>query len=198
MESAAGRAKQESRGLRAVTDKNSEAAVGPNAPRSIPRLPHSSRFFDERGSFPQWCPSGPLVFCRQETDDMAYVRKLDVGSSRDNPNEIVVSVWIPRATNDLRTIDSSLPELQRELATRWPVKSIRLSRRMRNPAHPTYFDVNLIVGMAKPLLEGFGTGLGIGLIGLLREKFPGSKAPENKKKRRSPRRAARASKKKKR
>jgi hypothetical protein len=69
---------------------------------------------------------------------------------------------------------------------------------MRNPAHPTYYDLHLIVAMAKPLLEGLGTGLGIGLMGLLREKFPGSKAPERKKKKRSPKRTAATKKKRKR
>jgi hypothetical protein len=129
---------------------------------------------------------------------MVHIRRLDVGThADDNPNELVVSVWIPRATNDLRLIDASLPELQRELAMHWPVKSIRLSRRMRNPTHPVYFDLNFIVEMAKPLIGDFAKGLGIGLIGLLGKKFLGSKAPEHDRKRRSPKRTARTSKKQK-
>jgi|HubBroStandDraft_1064217.scaffolds.fasta_scaffold136612_3 hypothetical protein len=128
---------------------------------------------------------------------MLHARRIDVGTADENPNEIVVSVWIPRATNDLRSIDASLPELQRELAKHWPVKSVRLARRMRNPAHPVYFDVNFIVEMAKPLLQGLGTAVGAGLVGLLVKKFPGSKAPEHKRKSHSPKRTTRTSKKRK-
>jgi hypothetical protein len=60
--------------------------------------------------------SDTIPFIDIESAQMPHVRKLQVGHHADeNPNEIVVSFSIPRAANDLRSIDISLPELQREL-----------------------------------------------------------------------------------
>jgi hypothetical protein len=83
---------------------------------------------------------------------MPHVRKLDVRTPSDNPNEIVVSVSIPRATVNFRSIDNSLPELEQELAERYPVKRVRRSRRKRNPADPTHWELNCIVELARPLV----------------------------------------------
>ena len=117
---------------------------------------------------------------------MPHVRKPEVGTHvGDNPNEIVVSVWIPRAANDLRSIDSSLPELQRELATRWPVKSIHRSRRMRNPADPTHWELNLIVELAKPLITEIAAAVVKGAVRWFRKRFPGSKRRSKQHKKRT-------------
>jgi hypothetical protein len=61
---------------------------------------------------------------------MPHIRKLKVGTPADKPNEMVVSVWIPRAMKDFRSIDDSLAELEQELSKRYPVKRVRRSRRM--------------------------------------------------------------------
>jgi hypothetical protein len=39
---------------------------------------------------------------------MPHIRKLEVGTPADNPNEMVISVTIPRAATDLYSIDNSL------------------------------------------------------------------------------------------
>jgi hypothetical protein len=87
---------------------------------------------------------------------MPHIRKLDVRTPSDKPNEIVVSVSIPRATVDFRSIDNSLSELEQELAERYPVKRVRRSRRMRNPADPTHWELNFIVQLAKPIITVIG------------------------------------------
>ena len=107
---------------------------------------------------------------------MPQVRKAKVGTQAGaNPNEIVVSVWIPRAANDPRSIDSLLPELQQELSTRWPVKSIHRSRWMRNPADPTHWELNLIVELAKPLITVVGVAMANEAVRWFRKRFLGSK-----------------------
>jgi hypothetical protein len=87
---------------------------------------------------------------------MPYIRKLEVGTPADNPNEMVLSVTIPRAATDLHSIDDSLRELEQELAERYPVKRVRRSRLMRNPADPTHWELNFIVELAKPIITVIG------------------------------------------
>src|ERR1039458_7209138 len=106
---------------------------------------------------------------------MPHIRKLEVGTPADKPNEMVVSVWIPRAMNDFRSIDNSLPELEQELAKRYPVKRVRRSRRMRNPADPTHWELNFIVELAKPLITVIGAAMVNEAVRWFRKRFPGSK-----------------------
>jgi hypothetical protein len=106
---------------------------------------------------------------------MPHRRKLEVGTPVDKPNEMVVSVWIPRAMNDFRSIDNSLPELEQELAKRYPVKRVRRSRRMRNPADPSHWELNLIVELAKPLITVIGAAMVNEAVRWFRKRFPGSK-----------------------
>ena len=103
-------------------------------------------------------PLSPIQFSDRlrEVRKMPHVRKLRVGPA-DNPNNIGIR-WIPRAANDLRSIEGSLPELQRELATRWPVKRVRRSRLMRNPADPTHWELDFIVELTKPLITAVVEG----------------------------------------
>jgi Trypsin-like peptidase domain len=115
---------------------------------------------------------------------MPHVRKLKLGPRAD-PDEIVVSVWIPRAANDLRSIDGSLPELRRELTKRWPVKSIHRSRRMRNPADPTHWELNFIVELAKPFITEIGKAVVNGAVRWFRKRFPGSKRHSKQHKKRT-------------
>jgi hypothetical protein len=106
---------------------------------------------------------------------MPHVRKLDVRTPSDNPNEIVVSVSIPRATVNFRSIDNSLPELEQELAERYPVKRVRRSRRKRNPADPTHWELNCIVELARPLVTVMGAAIVNAAVRWFRKRFPGSK-----------------------
>lgn len=106
---------------------------------------------------------------------MPHIRKLEVGTPADKPNEMVVSVWIPRAMNDFRSIDNSLPELEQELAKRYPVKRVRRSRRMRNAADPTHWELNFIVELAKPLISVMGAAMANEAVRWFRKRFPGSK-----------------------
>ena len=106
---------------------------------------------------------------------MPHIRKLEVGTPADKPNEMVVSVWIPRAMNDFRSIDNSLPELEQELAKRYPVKRVRRSRRMRNAADPTHWELNFIVELAKPLITVMGAAMANEAVRWFRKRFPGSK-----------------------
>ena len=107
---------------------------------------------------------------------MPQVRKLKVGTQAGaNPNEMVISVWIPRVANDLRSIDRLLPELNQELATRWPVKSIHRSRWMRNPVDPTHWELNFIVELAKPIITVVGAAMANEAVRWFRKRFPGSK-----------------------
>jgi hypothetical protein len=116
---------------------------------------------------------------------MPHVRKLNVRPRADDPNEKVISVSIPRATTDLLSVDSLLPELQRELATRWPVKSIHRSRRMRNPADPTHWQLNFIVELAKPLITVMGAAMVNEALRWFRKRFPGSKKQSKQRKERT-------------
>ncbi|MGA9507868.1 MAG: hypothetical protein WBV55_04385 [Candidatus Sulfotelmatobacter sp.] len=106
---------------------------------------------------------------------MPHIRKLDVRIPSDNPNEIVVSVSIPRATVDFRSIDNSLPELEQELAERYPVKRIHRSRRMRNPVDPTHWELNFIVELAKPLITVIGAAMVNEAVRWFRKRFHGKK-----------------------
>jgi hypothetical protein len=93
---------------------------------------------------------------------------------------------------DLYSIENSLRELEQVLAERYPVKRVRLSRRMRNPADPTHWNLNFIVALGKPLITLIEAAMVNEAVRWFRKRFPGSK------KKRSPRRTARSSKKKKR
>ncbi len=106
---------------------------------------------------------------------MQYIRRLHIGGANLNPNEIVVSVSIPRAGNDFFSIDRSLYELAKELSKRWPVKRVRRSRRMQNPADPTHWELNVIVELAKPLITVIGAAMANEALRWFRKRFPGSK-----------------------
>jgi hypothetical protein len=106
---------------------------------------------------------------------MPHIRKLEVGTPADNPNEMVISVTIPRAATDLYSIDNSLRELEQELAERYPVKRIRRSRRMRNPSDQTHWELNFIVELAKPLITVIGAAMANEALRWFRKRFPGSK-----------------------
>jgi len=93
------------------------------------------------------------------------VRALDL----DNPDEIEVFISIPRARTDLASIRKSLPELERELGKRWPVKSIGLAR--RNPVHLTQWEICLIVGLSTPILKPLGEKLRDQAFKWLRKRF---------------------------
>jgi hypothetical protein len=77
--------------------------------------------------------------------------------------------------NDFRSIDNSLPELEQELAKRYPVKRVRRSRRMRNAADPTHWELNFIVELAKPLITVMGAAMANEAVRWFRKRFPGSK-----------------------
>jgi hypothetical protein len=106
---------------------------------------------------------------------MPHIRKLKVGTPADKPNEMVVSVWIPRAMKDFRSIDDSLAELEQELSKRYPVKRVRRSRRMRNPADPTHWELNFIVELAKPVITVIGAAMVNEAVRWFRKRFPRSK-----------------------
>jgi len=76
---------------------------------------------------------------------------------------------------DFRSIDDSLPELEQELAKRYPVKRVRRSRRMRNPADPTHWELNFIVELAKPLITVIGAAIVNEAVGWFRKRFRGTK-----------------------
>ncbi len=106
---------------------------------------------------------------------MPHIRKLKVGTPADKPNEMVVSVWIPRAMKDFRSIDDSLAELEQELSKRYRVKRVRRSRRMRNPADPTHWELNFIVELAKPVITVIGAAMVNEAVRWFRKRFPRSK-----------------------
>jgi hypothetical protein len=107
----------------------------------------------------------------------AYVKRLDP----DNPEEICVSVSIPRSTAELSSIREALPELRHVLAERWPVERIDLA--LRNPVNLTQWEITLLISLAAPILKPLGEKLRDEAFKWIRKRF---RVP-SKKKRKTPR-----------
>jgi hypothetical protein len=93
------------------------------------------------------------------------VKRLDL----DNPDEIWVSVSIPRSTAELSSIREALPELKHDLAERWPVESIGLA--LRNPVNLTQWEITLFISLAAPILKPLGEKLRDEAFKWFRKKF---------------------------
>lgn len=108
-----------------------------------------------------------------------YVKRLDL----DNPDEIWVSVSIPRSAAELSSIREALPELKHDLAQRWPVDSIGLA--LRNPVNLTQWEITLFISLAAPILKPLGEKLRDEAFKWFRKRFG---HPAKKRKRRATRR----------
>jgi hypothetical protein len=104
----------------------------------------------------------------------ATIKSLDL----DKPDKIEVFISIPRSTTDFSSICESLPELELDLAKRWPVESIGLAR--RNPVNLMQWEIYLIVGLSTPILKPLGEKLRDEVFKWLRKRFA---APAKRKRR---------------
>jgi hypothetical protein len=69
------------------------------------------------------------------------------------PRVVEVPVAFPRAATDLDKIGQSFPDLQKKLASRWPVRDIAVT--CRNPFNPSQLEITVVIGLitwvTKPL-----------------------------------------------
>jgi hypothetical protein len=98
----------------------------------------------------------------------------------DEPNEIVVSISIPRSAADYSEIKESFSALKDDLGTRWPVQSVSDSNSRQNPVDLKNWVIPIVIGLAGPLLRPMGEKLRDEVFDWYRRRF---KRPAKRKKR---------------
>jgi len=85
---------------------------------------------------------------------------------------------------DLAALAPLLPELKDELASRWPVKGIRLARptRRRNPFQPNQTEVLLAVTLTAGVVQKLGEKLAAEAFEWVRDRLKGKRTAAKKQK----------------
>jgi hypothetical protein len=84
---------------------------------------------------------------------MSPIVRLVGGDSEDEPGGVFIR--FPEGTYDLKTLEAALPELQKELAERWPIKEVQIRYRLPNPP-PSMVDMAmLLTGAVEGLVVTF-------------------------------------------
>jgi len=86
---------------------------------------------------------------------------------------------------NLTALAPLLPELKDELASRWPVKGIRLARptRRRNPFQPNQTEVLLAITLTAGVVQKLGEKLAAEALEWVRDRMKRKRTTKKKKKR---------------
>jgi hypothetical protein len=86
----------------------------------------------------------------------------------DNPC-VELAISLPRPAPELDRLLKSLPKLEKEMNSNWPISSVRL--RLRNPYRPSELEVSIAIALASWLAQRFADEIRDEAYGWLKRRF---------------------------